>query len=135
MSRIEGADELIEGLQKLGAGMQETKEAMLGKGGEWLAAGWKDIIAQRDFIDNHDMLDNVKYKINTRRGIRAAVITSTGKDRHGVRNAAKAYYLHYGTSRIPASHWIDEVDKEYAPLAVEDMGRILSRKIEETIGG
>ena len=135
MSYVIGADELIRDLQRLGADMEETKNEMLQKGGEWLAAGWKDGINRFNLIKTGSMLKNVRYKLGKHRGQTAAVITSYGKDEFGTRNAAKAYIQHYGSSRITATHWIDWAEDEYGPMAIEDMGRVLAKKIEEKIGG
>jgi len=33
-----------------------------------------------------------------------------GRDAKGVRNAEKAFILHYGSSRISPSYWVDEAD-------------------------
>jgi hypothetical protein len=47
-----------------------------------------------------------------------------GTDRHGVRNAEKAFILHYGISdqkRHPATHWVDDADRyseDYAEPAM-----------------
>ena len=136
MSRVEGADEFIRDLQKLGAEMPQVERAMLKAGGQVMAEdGWKAEITDRDFVDSGAMRDNVTCKVKTGKGRMRAEITAIGQDSRGVRNAAKAFYLHYGTSRgIPPSHWIDSAEADGYPKANAAMRARLDQALNETIG-
>lgn len=136
MSRVEGADAFLRDLQKLGAEMPQVKRAMLKAGGQVMAEdGWKAEITARDFVESGAMRDNVTCKVKTGKGRMRAEITATGQDSRGVRNAAKAFYLHYGTSRIRATHWIDPAEARAMPGVSEAMGAVLSDTLNKTIGG
>ena len=110
MSSVVGANEFLRDLQKLGNDMRATERAMLQAGGEQMAQAWRNEIETRRHIKTHAMLKNVKYKIKTKSGHLRAEITSEGTDEHGMSNSAKAYMLHYGTSKIRGDHWIDAAE-------------------------
>lgn len=133
MSRVIGADEMVKSLQRLGDEMPQVERRMLQEGGQVMAGAWQYTIGQRGLILTGAMQANVKSKARSVRGVLRAEITSEGKDVHGVRNAAKAYMLHYGTSRIPATHWIQSAEDMGVPLASAAMEEILSEAIESTI--
>lgn len=59
------------------------------------------MIESIDFARQAKMLGQIRY----------IDIYPQGKDRHGVRNAEKAFILHYGTKRIAATHWVDDADR------------------------
>lgn len=133
MSRVEGADEMLKALQRLGDEMPQVERRMLKEGGQVMAGAWQYTIGQRGLILTGAMQANVKSKARSVRGVLRAEITSEGKDAHGVRNAAKAYMLHYGTSRIPATHWIQSAEDMGNPLASAAMEEILSEAIDSII--
>ena len=136
MSRVPGADDFIRDLQKLGAEMPQVERAMLKAGGQEMAEnGWKAEIADRDFVDSGAMRDHVTYKVKSAKGRLRAEITAAGQDSRGVRHAAKAFYLHYGTSRIQPTHWIDQAEARAMPGSAAAMGAVLSDALNKTIGG
>lgn len=136
MSRVEGADEFIRDLQKLGAEMPQVERAMLKAGGQVMAEdGWKAEIADRDFVDSGAMRDHVTYKVKSGKGRLRVEITAAGQDSRGVRNAAKAFYLHYGTSKIHPTHWIDPAEARAMPGTTAAMGAVLADALNKTIGG
>jgi len=49
-------------------------------------------------------------------GIREIDIYPQGVNANGVRNAEVAFVLHYGTSRRPGSHWVDDADTLAGPM-------------------
>lgn len=136
MSRVTGADEFIRDLQKLGAEMPQVERAMLQAGGQVMAEdGWKAEITDRDLVDSGAMRDHVTYKVKSGKGRLRAEITATGQDSRGVRNAAKAFYLHYGTSKIQPTHWIDPAESRAMPGTTAAMGAVLTDALNKTIGG
>ncbi|NLW24754.1 MAG: hypothetical protein GXY91_05875, partial [Clostridia bacterium] len=54
-----------------------------------------------------------------------------GKDRKGVRNAEKAFVLHYGTSKLPASHWVDDADEMAGPMVEERLTKMFDEWLEK----
>lgn len=142
MSRVEGADELLRDLRKLGAEMPQVERQMLKAGGEEMAAAWRDEIDRRGFIsegekETEHMRDHITYKLISRKGKLRAEITATGEVKRKnriVRHAEKAFYLHYGTSKIPASHWIDSAEAQGMPPTSAAMAAVLDEKLKSTIG-
>lgn len=143
---VVGADEFIRDLQRLGNEMPQVEREMLQAGGQELADAWKREIEKRGFVDSGDMLKGVRYQIKrlkSKKGALKCEITSHGEatkkgkngKTHTISNAAKAFYLHYGTSRgIPASHWIDAAEAEGYPLAEAAMRARLDQALNNTIG-
>ena len=55
---------------------------------------------------------------------------SGGKHKKPVRNAEKAFVLHYGTSKKPGSHWVDTADRLAEPMVDRTMATIWDQYIE-----
>ena len=133
MSRVEGADEFIRDLKKLGDNMKKVERAMLKAGGEQMAESWRENIERYGFVDTGAMRDNVTSRVTSKSGSLRAIITSEGYDATGLRNAFKAYILHYGTSRIHASHWIDAAEEQAAPDVHSAMAAVLNQALGKTL--
>ena len=56
------------------------------------------------------------------------VTRPTGKDKKGVRNAAKAFYMEYGTSKQSAHPWLDTATKNAEPECIEAMQKVFNKK-------
>jgi hypothetical protein len=130
-----GFDDVINGMIKLGEGIGETADKMLLAGAQEVKASWKKTAEKHKFRDTGDMINSIGYarKPKSISGIRQIDIYPQGEDRHGVRNAEKAFILHYGMSAkaarkirrgkvkkfpeagIPATHWVDEADADASP--------------------
>lgn len=63
--------------------------------------------------------------------VRMIDIYPQGKDRKGVRNAEKAFILHYGTSKIAATHWVTDADRICDTTVVPAMQREFDKILEE----
>lgn len=136
-SRVEGADELLRDLQKLGNEMDAVQRDMLNAGGEIMADSWQQEIGRRGFVKSGAMLDNVRYKLKAGKGksLRAE-ISSYGDDGRGMSNGTKAFLLHYGTSRgIKPSHWIDAAEADGDPKVQAAMRERLDAALMKTMGG
>lgn len=134
MSSVVGADEFLRDLQKLGAEMKTVEREMLKAGGEEMAQAWRNEIQARPHIKTQSMLKNVKYKLKSKSGHVRAEITSEGEDEHGMSNSAKAYMLHYGTSKIRGDHWIDAAEAAGYARANPAMRAVLDQALGSTIG-
>ena len=115
--KTEGIDELIDTLIRIGEGAGELADEMLMAGAEEVKISWQYAAAYHGHKDTGDMIDAIGYarKPRTISGIRQIDIYPQGKDRKGVRNAEKAFILHYGTSKKPGSHWVDTADDLSGP--------------------
>ena len=56
--------------------------------------------------------------------IRSIDIYPQGKDKRNIRNAEKAFILHYGTTKIRGSRWVDDADKISEQTVVPAMIRV-----------
>lgn len=111
-----GIDDLIKELIDIGEDVGETADNMLKAGAEEVKKAWQRSAAAHGLKDTGDMIDSIGYpqKPKTAAGIREIDIYPQGKDRRGVRNAEKAFILHYGSSSIKATHFIDDADEDAA---------------------
>lgn len=129
--RTEGLDELIEDMARMGLTTGELADKILFAGAEEIKKSWKAVIKKHNHIDTGAMLRSVGYprKIKKIRDIKSVDIYPQGTDRRGkkkkgVKNATKAFVLHYGTSKIPASHFVDDVVDIAGPSVEHQLRRI-----------
>lgn len=126
--RTDGLDDLIADMTAMGESTGELADEMLMAGAEEVKQCWKFSAAMHGLKHTGDMIESIGYPRKPRNihGIRSIDIYPQGKDRKGVRNAEKAFILHYGTSGakhraarkgkkykgpgIPAKHWVDDAD-------------------------
>lgn len=127
-----GLDDLVKDIEGLSLSEDETDEILL-TGAAQAKKAWKFAAAMHGLKDTGDMIDSIGYprKPTTVGGVRCIDIYPQGKDRKGIRNAEKAFILHYGTSStasttrgkkklrygkkytnpgIPATHFVDDAD-------------------------
>lgn len=129
-----GIDDLIDEVIRLGDAGQEVGDKMLMAAAEELKDVWRHSAKKHDLEDTGDMINSIGYgkKPKNVKGVRSVDIFPQGKDRKGIRNAEKAFILHYGSSKIKATHWVDDADKASGPKVQEAMEKVfdefLSRK-------
>ena len=70
------------------------------------------------------MAKSVGVKLTKKNGMRCAEIYPLGKDSHGVRNAEKAFILHYGRSNMKGDHFVDNAERIAEQNAVPVMQEI-----------
>ena len=58
---------------------------------------------------------------------RVTTIYPHGKDAKGVRNAEKAYIIHYGTSKRRGDHFVDEAEERAMDAAEQTMQEVWER--------
>lgn len=128
-----GIDEIITEIVRMGEAGKEVGDKMLLVGAEEVKLAWRLSAEMHGHKDTGDMIKSVGFprKPKDVGGIRSIDIYPQGKDRKGVRHAAKAFILHYGSSSIPASRWVDDADEEAGPRAQDAMEKIF----DEFIGG
>ena len=121
-----GLDDVLADMKRLGELEGETADKMLMAGAEQVKKAWKSSAEKHRHRDTGDMIESIGYprKPKTVYGVRAIDIYPQGKDRKGVRNAEKAFILHYGTKKKPGSHWVDDADEMAAPLVTQAMTEI-----------
>lgn len=128
---IKGADELADELIRMGEATGETARRMVTRGAAELVQGWVDKIKEHDHVDTNAMWKAVKPgKIKDDGGVLSVEVYPRGKDEKGVRNAEKAYILHYGWKKKEGTHFVDEVEEEGGAKAVEAMTEIFNQYID-----
>lgn len=128
----EGIDEIIQELIRIGEDTGPVAEEMLMEGAAEVRECWRKSAEAHKHRDTGDMIEAIGYpkKPRTVAGIRRIDIYPQGKDRKGVRNAAKAFVLHYGTSKMPGSHWVDYADDLSGPRVEAAMKRVYDKFIK-----
>ena len=131
--RTEGLDELIERMTEMELTVSELADEMLIAGAEEVREAWKKSAEEHGHIDTGDMINSIDYSKQVRQigDIKEVDIYPQGKDRKGVRNVEKAFILHYGTSRIPASHWVDDADEMAGPMVEERLTKMFDEWLAE----
>jgi hypothetical protein len=148
MARFEmdGFDELLAEMKRMGELSGETADKMLMAGAEQAKQAWKESAERQNLKDTTDMINSIGYSRapKTAGDIRTIDIYPQGKDRKGVRNAEKAFILNYGTKGsssanaqrkrrkkdkrpgpgIPATHWVDDADTASGEPVMQAMTRI-----------
>jgi HK97 gp10 family phage protein len=107
-----GIDDIINDMKAMGELVGPTADRMLMAGAEADKQAWKAAARMHGHIDTGDMINSIGYPRTPKTvgGIREIDIYPQGKNRRGERTAAVAFILHYGTSKIKASHWVDDAD-------------------------
>lgn len=114
-----GIKELINQMQRMGLGISDVAMEMCDAAAEEIRAGWKRSAEEHGFRVTGAMIDSIGYPegpVNAG-GMTYVDVYPQGKDGRGVRNADKAFILHYGSSRIHASYWTDQ-GNQYAEQTI-----------------
>lgn len=122
----DGLDDVIRQMAELGELSGPVADRMLLAGAEQVRLAWQRSAQEHDHRDTGDMIRSIGYPRAPRdiEGVRAIDIYPQGTDGKGVRNAEKAFVLHYGTSRMRGSRWIDDADAYAGPLVQAEFERI-----------
>lgn len=117
-----GLDDLVNDMRRLEQDTGEVAEAMVMAAAQIIQRCWQRSITEHGLIDTGSMLQSIGFpktptKFSDSLGID---IYPQGKDKKGVRNAEKAFILHYGTRRRPALYWVDDAD-QYAEIEIPEV--------------
>ena len=126
-----GLDDLIADMQREGVALDgELADAMLKAGAEKVRDAWRQAAEMHNHRDTGDMIKSIGYASKPKDidGVRSIDIYPQGKDKKGVRNAEKAFVLHYGTSKITGSHWVDDADRLCDGTVVEAMQQVFNNR-------
>lgn len=113
----EGMDALIEQMRRLGQDEGPVAEEMIRRGSEIIAEEWKKTAEAHGHRETGAMIASIKADGHpTHMGsFIYQDIYPRGKDKHGVRNAEKAFILHYGRANAPGDYWVDEAEQKAKP--------------------
>lgn len=123
---VSGLDETIEEMKRLGQMTGRTADAMLMAGADEVRKAWKRSAEEHRHRDTGDMIASIGFARKPKEigSIRSIDIYPQGKDKRNIRNAEKAFILHYGTTKIRGSRWIDDADKISEQTVVPAMIRV-----------
>ena len=123
---VSGLDETIEEMKRLGQMTGRTADAMLMAGAEEVRKAWRQSAEEHRHRDTGDMIASIGFARKPKEigSIRTIDIYPQGKDKRNIRNAEKAFILHYGTTKIRGSRWIDDADKTSEQTVVPAMIRV-----------
>ncbi|MBD5145641.1 MAG: hypothetical protein HDT21_07030 [Ruminococcus sp.] len=136
---VSGIDGLAADLQRLGQlDNEELVSDMLYAGAEVVAEEWIHGILEATKPDGRGTGDMARSVAPTK-GIKkigdvsAKEIYPQGKDRKGVRNAEKAFILHYGKSNAnqPPTRFVDAVEESAEDKAVSAMEDVFNKFLEK----
>lgn len=128
-----GIDEIIQAMTRMGQNVGPVAEQMVLAAADEIKTAWKDTARDRGLHDTGAMIDSIGYGGTTpeRLGdIYYKDVYPQGKDGKGVRNAEKAFILHYGKSTYPATYWVDEADERSAAPVQARLEEIWDRFLE-----
>lgn len=137
--KTSGFNDLLDGLKEFGENIDEIADEMLDAGSEVAVEEWKNGIKQerhrivnprgKGYIEKTGYIDTgameKAVKSSKKKGKTIAEIYPRGKDKKGVRNAEKAYILHYGTSSMPGSRFVDKIDDKASPEVYDAMSKVM----------
>lgn len=121
--KITGFDQLVKEMEERGEKTGQVADAMLLSAAEVSRQAWQESAERRRHRDTGQLIASIGYprKIKEIGGAKSVDIYPQGKDHKGVRNAEKAFILHYGTSRRPGSHWVDDANTIAGPKIATTM--------------
>lgn len=124
-----GLNELIHNLNSFAEDFSEMEDEILNSASEIIVEEWKDGIERFGHVDTGDMQESVKA---TRlKDGKIVEISPHGKDRHGVRNAKKAFVIHYGHSNVNGDRFVDDIEDKAEEKAVEAAEEIYYDTLEK----
>lgn len=131
MSSIDtrGISDIIGGFEELEKSIDDIVCEMLDSAGQEFKRAWENGIEKNGHVDTGDMLNSVKATVNKK--AKTVTIAPTGKDRHGTRNAKKAFILHYGNSTIYGDRFVDDVEEKGTEAAIGVMLDIYNAELKK----
>ena len=129
----DGIDRIAAEMAWMGEAAGEVADEMLLAGAEEVKRAWKETAERHGYRETGDMIESIradKAPKSDANDVRRINVYPRGEDRKGVRNAEKAYVLHYGTSKIHGSHWVDEADQDAGPMVQDVFEKIWDRHLK-----
>ena len=122
-----GLNDFIHNLESLGESTEDIVHDMLEAGGEVAVSEWKEGIERHGHVDTGAMRDAVKNTVSDKNS--SAEIYPKGKDKKGVRNAEKAFIIHYGKNG-DGDRFVDDIEEKAKPKIHEAMEEIMNEYTE-----
>ena len=128
----EGLQQVIDDMRRMGEQSGEAAKALLMIGAEQVRIAWQQAAEKHGHKDTGALIRSIGYPRQPKQlgDILSIDIYPVGKDAKGVRNAEKAFILHYGTSKYPGSRWVDTADRISDALVTPAMTEAWERYLE-----
>lgn len=129
----DGIDQIAAEMAWMGEAAGEVADEMLLAGAEEVKRAWKETAERHGYRETGDMIESIradKAPKSDANDVRRISVYPRVEDRKGVRNAEKAFLLHYGTSKIHGSHWVDEADQDAGPMVQDVFEKIWDRHLK-----
>ncbi|MCM1334292.1 MAG: hypothetical protein NC084_11970 [Bacteroides sp.] len=140
--KVSGFAEEVERFKQAGGDTQELIKAMLDAGIKVAKAEWKDVILKRRHLDTGDMRNSVDaawvsyrngaaevYPLGTSRT--GSVLRGNTKPRKPIRNAEKAFIIHYGRSNLAGDLFVDQVEEQVTDKGFDAMREVYDEFLEK----
>lgn len=120
---MSGLDDVIREMRRMGEESGDAAKAMLQAGAESVKSAWRQAAEDHNLRDTGDMIESIGFNSEPKKigDVMSIDIYPQGTDRKGVRNAEKAFVLHYGTSKMEAKRWVDDADRYSETTAIPAM--------------
>jgi hypothetical protein len=114
---MSGLDDTIRQMRRMGEQSGDVAKAMILAGAEGVKKAWRQAAEEHELRDTGDMIDSIGFPREPKQvgDVLTIDIYPQGTDRHGVRNAEKAFILHYGKHGYAPTYWVDDADAASAP--------------------
>lgn len=127
---VSGLDGVIAEMSRRQQLAGPLADKMLTVGAEKVKEAWKRSAEEHGHRATGAMIESIGYARHpkTVSDVRQIDIYPQGKDSKGVRNAEKAFILHYGTSKIRGSRWVDDADRYSEETAIPAMREVWEKE-------
>lgn len=128
---MSGLDPIIDEMRAMDEESGAVAREMILAGAEAVKQAWRRSAEEHGHRDTGEMIEAIGYSRGPQTIGDALTIDiyPQGKDHKGVRNAEKAFVLHYGTSKLQGSYWVDTADAYSEQTAVPAMAEIWDKFI------
>lgn len=110
--KYDGIKDVIKEMVELGERTGEGARRMLRVAAQQMKYEWVTMIDRYKFVKSGEMREKVGYprKPKEVEDVLSIDVYPQGKDsKTEVRNATKAFFLHYGNSNMDATHFVDHI--------------------------
>ena len=122
-----GLDELVNQMRRLGQDVGPVADEMLNTAAGIIQDQWKATAKRYGHVDTGAMVDSVDSPVKGNARAMYRDIYPQGTDAKGVRNAEKAFILHYGKHNMPGTYWVDDAEDKAVPEAIAACQEIWDR--------
>lgn len=131
---VVGLDDVQKAMLRRDKATMEAVPEMLKAGGAVMQKAQSDEITAtfKSKRSTGDMAKSIVVsKVKEKDGGKSVEVYPDGKDRHGVRNATKAFVLQYGRKNMPARPWFTAANTKAADDVTSEMRRVWEEKQNE----